>query len=102
MDRYRRGKRNLEAVCAEYGVVLDGAHEAAADAQAAVLVACAIAERHRAVAALSPGELHTLAGRVVRVVGGGLPGVPAPQGLTGRRRRPVWPLREPEAEMVAG
>ncbi|GAA2445584.1 MULTISPECIES: 3'-5' exonuclease [Streptomyces] len=58
VDRYRRGKRNLEAVCAEYGVVLDGAHQAAADALAAVLVACAIAERHTAVAALTPVELH--------------------------------------------
>ncbi|GAA4895803.1 3'-5' exonuclease [Streptomyces coeruleoprunus] len=58
VDRYRRGKRNLEAVCAEYGVVLDGAHEATADARAAVLVACAIAERHASVAELSPGELH--------------------------------------------
>ena len=25
VDRYRRGKRNLEAVCTEYGVALDGA-----------------------------------------------------------------------------
>ncbi|MEE1756558.1 exonuclease domain-containing protein [Streptomyces sp. SP18CS02] len=58
VDRYRRGKRNLEAVCTEYGVVLDGAHQAAADALAAVQVACAIAERHGAVAALTPGELH--------------------------------------------
>ncbi|MEV3993668.1 3'-5' exonuclease [Streptomyces sp. NPDC049837] len=58
VDPYRRGKRNLEAVCAEYGVVLDGAHQAAADALAAVLVACAIAERHASVAALTPGELH--------------------------------------------
>ncbi|MFF8828075.1 exonuclease domain-containing protein [Streptomyces sp. NPDC015131] len=58
VDRYRRGKRNLEAVCAEYGVRLDGAHRADADALAAVLVACAIAERHTSVAALSPVELH--------------------------------------------
>ncbi|MFI1937066.1 3'-5' exonuclease [Streptomyces purpureus] len=58
VDRYRRGKRTLEAVCGEYGVVLDGAHEAAADALAAVRVARAIAERHPSVAALSPQELH--------------------------------------------
>ena len=35
VDRYRKGKRTLEAVCAEYGVLLDGAHDAAADALAA-------------------------------------------------------------------
>ncbi|MBT2508738.1 3'-5' exonuclease [Streptomyces sp. ISL-98] len=58
VDRYRRGKRTLEAVCVEYGVVLDGAHEAGADALAAVRVARAIAERHPQVAALSPSELH--------------------------------------------
>lgn len=58
VDRYRKGKRTLEAVCLEYGVVLDGAHEAGADALAAVRVACAIATRHGSVAALSPAELH--------------------------------------------
>ncbi|MEV8567446.1 3'-5' exonuclease [Streptomyces sp. NPDC051322] len=58
VDRYRKGKRTLEAACAEYGVVLDSAHQAAADALAAVLVAIAIAERHAHVAALAPAELH--------------------------------------------
>jgi DNA polymerase III subunit epsilon len=58
VDRYRKGKRNLEAVCAEYGVALDTAHDAASDALAAVRVARAVAERHPAVAALSPAELH--------------------------------------------
>ncbi|MFF8033679.1 MULTISPECIES: 3'-5' exonuclease [unclassified Streptomyces] len=58
VDRYRRGKRNLEAVCAEYGVVLDAAHDATADALAAARLACAIAVRHPRVAALGPAELH--------------------------------------------
>ncbi|MFJ2116676.1 MULTISPECIES: 3'-5' exonuclease [unclassified Streptomyces] len=58
VDRYRRGKRTLEAVCGEYGVVLDAAHEAGADALAAVRVATAIAGRHPSVAALDPAELH--------------------------------------------
>jgi DNA polymerase III subunit epsilon len=58
VDRYRKGKRTLEAACAEYGVVLDGAHRAAADALAAVLVAIAIAERHGRVAELGLAELH--------------------------------------------
>ncbi|MFJ1748379.1 3'-5' exonuclease [Streptomyces sp. NPDC088116] len=58
VDRYRRGKRTLEAVCAEYGVVLDTAHDAGADALAAVRVGAAIAERHASVAALAPAELH--------------------------------------------
>ncbi|MFE3824569.1 3'-5' exonuclease [Streptomyces sp. NPDC059092] len=58
VDKYRRGKRNLEAVCGEYGVVLDAAHDAGADALAAARVATAIAERHASVAALTPPELH--------------------------------------------
>ncbi|MEV6725915.1 3'-5' exonuclease [Streptomyces xanthochromogenes] len=58
VDRYRKGKRTLEAVCAEYGVVLESAHDAGADALAAARVAMAIAERHPQVARLEPAELH--------------------------------------------
>jgi DNA polymerase-3 subunit epsilon len=58
VDRYRRGKRNLEAVCGEYGVALDSAHDASADALAAARLARAIAQRHPKVAALGPAELH--------------------------------------------
>ncbi|MEU6099220.1 3'-5' exonuclease [Streptomyces flaveolus] len=58
VDRYRRGKRNLEAVCREYGVPLDAAHDASADALAAARLASAIAGRHPKVAALGPVELH--------------------------------------------
>ncbi|MFI7409442.1 3'-5' exonuclease [Streptomyces sp. NPDC049627] len=57
-DRYRRGKRNLEAVCREYGISLDSAHDASADALAAARLACAIAVRHPKIAALGPAELH--------------------------------------------
>lgn len=45
LDRYRKGKRTLEAACAVYGITLDGAHDAGADALAAARVACALAER---------------------------------------------------------
>ncbi|MFC5803406.1 exonuclease domain-containing protein [Streptomyces formicae] len=58
VDRYRRGKRTLEAVCTEYGVALDTAHDAASDALAAARVAIAIADRHALVASLTPAELH--------------------------------------------
>ncbi|MFE5394326.1 3'-5' exonuclease [Streptomyces sp. NPDC056568] len=58
VDRYRRGKRNLEAVCQEYGVPLDAAHDATADALAAARLACAIADRHPKVASLGPADLH--------------------------------------------
>ncbi|MFE5857612.1 3'-5' exonuclease [Streptomyces sp. NPDC056500] len=58
VDRYRKGKRTLEAVSAEYGTPLDDAHDAISDAVAAVRVARALAKRHAQVAALDPAELH--------------------------------------------
>jgi len=57
VDRYRKGKRTLEAAAAHYGVPLEGAHEASADAVAAGRVAQAIARRHPL--AVSAQELHT-------------------------------------------
>lgn len=57
VDRYRRGKRTLEVVAEHYGVTLDGAHEAAADAIAAGRVAQAIARSFPL--ASSADELHT-------------------------------------------
>ncbi len=46
VDRYRKGKRTLEAVAAHYGAPLDDAHRAAGDAAATVAVARRIAERN--------------------------------------------------------
>lgn len=60
LDTYRKGKRTLQALCAHYGVVLDGAHEAGADAVAAVGVARRIAERHPEIAGLTLPALHAL------------------------------------------
>jgi len=57
VDRYRKGKRTLEVVAGHYGVPLDGAHEASADAIAAGRVAQAIARRFPL--ASSAPELHT-------------------------------------------
>lgn len=45
-DRYRRGKRTLEALAAHYQVPLTDAHTADADATAALLVARAIGEKY--------------------------------------------------------
>ncbi|MEU6672858.1 3'-5' exonuclease [Streptomyces sp. NPDC046925] len=58
VERYRKGKRNLEAVCTEYGVLLESAHDATSDALAAACLAAAIAERHPKLAAFGPAELH--------------------------------------------
>lgn len=45
VDRYRKGKRTLDRAAEHYGVALDDAHEASADAIAAGRIAIAIAER---------------------------------------------------------
>lgn len=45
MDRSRSGKRTLQAVCEEYGVVLAAAHEAEADALAAGFLTRALVAR---------------------------------------------------------
>ncbi|OAR22730.1 DNA polymerase III subunit epsilon [Streptomyces sp. ERV7] len=95
VDRYRKGKRTLEAVCVEYGVVLDGAHEAGADALAAVRVAVAIADRHPQVARLVPPELHeqqiewyaAWAADFQRFLRG--------KGTADAIVDPTWPVREP-------
>lgn len=58
LDKYRRGKRTLEAACGVYGVTLEGAHEAGADALAAVRVARALALRFPEVGEAALSELH--------------------------------------------
>ena len=46
VDRYRKGKRTLEAAAVVYGVLLEDAHDAGADAVAAGRVAQAIARKY--------------------------------------------------------
>jgi len=58
MDRWRKGKRTLEAAALVYGVVLDDAHNASADAVAAGRVAQAIGRRYEAELAMDAQELH--------------------------------------------
>ncbi|PRH77251.1 DNA polymerase III subunit epsilon [Streptomyces solincola] len=61
LDRYRKGRRTLTDLCALYEVELAGAHDAAADALAAMEVVRAVGRRFAArLERLSPGELHTL------------------------------------------
>ncbi|MEU6367688.1 3'-5' exonuclease [Streptomyces sp. NPDC046931] len=61
LDRYRKGRRTLTDLCTHYGVVLEGAHDAAADALAALEVVRALGRRYAArLERLTPVELHTL------------------------------------------
>lgn len=61
LDRYRKGRRTLSDLCAHYGVALDGAHDAGADALAALEVVRALGRRFTTrLERLTPTELHTL------------------------------------------
>lgn len=58
MDKFRRGKRTLSAACEVYGVTLEDAHTANADAVAAGRVAQAIARRYPERLTMSSMDLH--------------------------------------------
>lgn len=58
VDTYRKGKRTLTAAAEHYGVVLDNAHDAGADAIAAGHVAQAIARRYPHALTITAEELH--------------------------------------------
>jgi len=58
VDRFRKGKRTLEAAAQVYAVGLTDAHNAGADAVAAGRVAQAIARRYPTELALTAAELH--------------------------------------------
>ncbi|KOU54461.1 3'-5' exonuclease [Streptomyces sp. WM6378] len=61
LDRYRKGRRTLSDLCEHYGVTLEGAHDAAADALAALEVVRAVGRRFASrLERLTPTELHTL------------------------------------------
>lgn len=57
-DRYRRGRRTLADLCGHYGVTIEHAHDAVADAKAAVDVVVAMCRRYPDLCASSPAQLH--------------------------------------------
>ncbi|MFB8027034.1 3'-5' exonuclease [Streptomyces sp. NPDC056465] len=60
VDKYRKGKRALHALCTHYGVSLEDAHDARADALAAARVVRRMGERHRPVGVMPLEDLHGL------------------------------------------
>jgi DNA polymerase-3 subunit epsilon len=57
-DRFRKGRRTLGALCAYYGVDIQNAHDAAADAVAAARVLFALAARFEELAEADPYAIH--------------------------------------------
>ena len=58
VDRYRKGKRTLEAAAQFYGIALTEAHDAGADAVAAGRLAQALASRYAPQLAIAVADLH--------------------------------------------
>ncbi|MEU6006434.1 3'-5' exonuclease [Streptomyces sp. NPDC047453] len=93
LDRYRKGRRTLTDLCAHYGVALQDAHDAAADALAAMEVVRALGRRFAArLERLTPTELHTLQTGWHAAQARGLQAWFARSG-TEETVDPSWPLR---------
>ncbi|MEF9907331.1 exonuclease domain-containing protein [Streptomyces sp. P9-A2] len=60
VDTYRKGKRALHALCAHYGVSLDDAHDARADAVAAARVVRRMGEKYQRIGTMPLADLHEL------------------------------------------
>ena len=92
MDRYRKGSRTLEAQCAHYGVTIENAHDACADAVAAMEVARAQAARYPELAEASLAELHSRQVEWKAVVEAEFAEYKASRGEP-FTREPGWPIR---------
>jgi DNA polymerase-3 subunit epsilon len=57
-DRFRKGSRTLSALCAHYGICIENAHDAVADAVASAEVLFALATRFASLGDAEPDELH--------------------------------------------
>ncbi|RCH67118.1 3'-5' exonuclease [Streptomyces sp. SDr-06] len=100
LDRYRKGRRTLTDLCEHYGVTLEGAHDAAADALAALEVVRAVGRRFAGrLERLTPTELHTLQATWHAAQARGLQAWFARQG-TPELVDTAWPLR-PELPAAA-
>ncbi|MEU3221306.1 exonuclease domain-containing protein [Streptomyces sp. NPDC006971] len=93
LDRYRKGRRTLTDLCALYGVALDGAHDAAADATASLELVRAVGRRFSSrLERLTPAELHSLQAVWHAAQARGLQAWFAKNG-TEEAVDPAWPLR---------
>ncbi|RII18637.1 DNA polymerase III subunit epsilon [Streptomyces sp. YIM 130001] len=100
LDRHRKGRRTLTDLCAEYGVRRDEAHDATADAHAAMEVARAVGRRFaERLEPMSPAELHARQAVWHAAQARGLEEWFARSGST-ESVDPAWPMR-PELRAAA-
>ena len=99
VDRYRKGPRNLAAVCAQYGVPADpgGGHDAVADASQAVRLLRAVLARpsfELDPATFTPAELSAKCGRWHAGWAFQFADYLRSQGRTDDLPDPAWPVRD--------
>jgi DNA polymerase III subunit epsilon len=58
VDKWRKGKRTLVHLCDHYEIVIENAHDAAADAEASMLVVLALADAFPELADMDLADLH--------------------------------------------
>jgi DNA polymerase-3 subunit epsilon len=93
LDRYRQGSRSLGALCAHYGVEIENAHNAVADAVASARVLCAQAARFTELDEAEPSALHESEIGWHREWAEGYDEWRLGQGMTPMDRRDfVWPV----------
>lgn len=93
VDKYRRGSRKLDAACKHYGVPLDNAHDATADALAAVGVARQILRKHPDLDAMGASYLMARQSAAHRSWAVGFEAYLAREG-TPEHIDPSWPMRK--------
>jgi len=101
MDRYRKGSRTLEAQCAHYGVTIENAHDACADAVAAMEVARAQAVRFPEVAEASLTDLHARQSTWKAAAEADFAQYKARRGES-FTPEPGWPIRIPRPDEARG
>ncbi|MFD6419080.1 3'-5' exonuclease [Streptomyces sp. NPDC060194] len=93
LDRYRKGRRTLSDLCETYGIPLDAAHDAAADATASLELVRAVGRRFAVrLERLSAAELHSLQAMWHAAQARGLQAWFTKNG-TPEAVDPAWPLR---------
>lgn len=91
VDPYRKGKRNLTALCEHYRVRIDGAHDASADAIASARVAWRIAEMYPEIGNMKLDDLHAAQVRWKREQAESFRRYLIKQGKDASDVRPEWP-----------
>ena len=93
LDRYRRGKRTLELLCAHYGVTTGDLHDAGEDVRATLGVLDAIAGQYPEIARMELAELHAWQVGKHREWAEGFNAWRESRGMEGPGASPDWPLQ---------